>query len=164
VWGAGFHAAANSALVAATDPDTPFTLALFSPYPGLSYVSASAFYPGPNGWGGANTGFDLDGHAFAMGFAGDTAAFSACHDPGVGRDVNADASGGVPRPAFGYATVISDEGAIVAAAGLFPEDAIILTETAGFRYFGGQGGLSADLDIAGNSRLTARAGMIYRSL
>ncbi|MCW5712907.1 MAG: hypothetical protein KIT43_00130 [Bauldia sp.] len=52
---------------------------------------------------------------------------------------------------------------IIAAAGIFPEGALTLTESSGFRYFGGQAGTTIGLDL-GNAQAIAQVGGIFRSL
>lgn len=161
LFGAGFHAAATStttgpALVGGG------ALGLVSPFPGAGNIVASTYHGDPAGAdANGQTGFDLDGRVFGVAFADGVSDFAVCQDPGNGCNVSANASGTSPGDAFAYTTLISTEGVLVVAAGIFPEGAITLTETAGFRYFGGQAGLSAEL---GNGGATIYAGAIFRSL
>lgn len=171
LFGSGFYAAATSTF---SDPDFLAgggAFGLFPPYNGQTYVTASAQYtdesdPPANAYAyvGAGTGFDLDGLAFGVAMAGDGVAFDYCQDPGNGCSVGPDAGGTEPGAAFAYGTVLSEDGVLIVIAGMPPDDAIALTETAGFRYLGGQGGLSARLDVAGGWQAIARAGGIFRSL
>ncbi|MCW5712908.1 MAG: hypothetical protein KIT43_00135 [Bauldia sp.] len=162
LFGAGFHAAATSTLADPSLLAGGGALGLVAPFPGYGYVMATAYYGDPaSAETNAQTGFDLDGGIFGVAYADGVADFGGCQDPGNGCDFAATAAGTGAGNAFAYTTLVSSEGVLVAAAGIFPEGAIGLTETAGFRYFGGQGGLSAAI---GNGGATVYAGAIFRAL
>lgn len=167
--GSGFYAGATSTF---TDSDLLSGgggFGLFPPYPGAGFVNAYAMYTDEfdapaYASVGLGSGFDLDGFAFGIAMADEDMSFDQCHNPGIGCSLNVDATGVNPGTAFAYGTTLSEEGIFIVAAGIAPDGAIAITETSGFRYLGGQAGLSARLDVAGGWRATAQAGGIFRSL
>lgn len=167
-FGSGFHAAASSSFTADVSGGTDGTgLALFSIYRGNGDVFAGGTVGGTSASAQANVQtLDPNAYTFVVAATAEATDFGVCH----GDDIVDDCSQSVNAFDFapggtglGYATILGEAGVLIAAAGVFPEGALTLTESSGFRYFGGQAGTTIALDL-GNAQATAQVGGIFRSL